>query len=105
MTALLSLCLLFSLAGCSSGDQQQEPAETVQAYEPALDPQTEGSVNVVGHYSNFEALESAFNRFAEFYPNVKMSYTYLDDYSNTLAAALTSVTFMGFTGMAENLFH
>ena len=87
----LSLCLLFSLASCTSGSQPGEPAGPEEKpYEPALDPQTTGSVIVVGHSSNFEALESAFNRFAEFYPNVKMSYTYLDDYSNTLAAALTS---------------
>ena len=87
----LTLCLLLALPGCTTGGQPQGYAEPeAKPYEPSLDPQTEGSVSVVGHYSNFEALESAFNRFEAFYPNVKMSYTYLDDYSNTVAAALTS---------------
>ena len=87
----LTLCLLLALPGCTTGGQPQGNAEPeAKPYEPSLDPQTEGSVSVVGHYSNFEALESAFNRFEAFYPNVKMSYTYLDDYSNTVAAALTS---------------
>ncbi len=59
-------------------------------FKQKLDPKTECTINVVGHYENFEALEAEFNRFAEFYPNVKMNYVFLDDYKNIISTALNS---------------
>lgn len=60
------------------------------SFSPKLDPQTTCTINVVGHYENFEALETEFNRFSAFYPSVTMNYVYLDDYKNIISTALTS---------------
>ena len=57
---------------------------------PKLDTKTASSLTVVGHYNNFEALEAEFNRFAEYYPNVKMNYTCLDNYNGIIVTALSS---------------
>ncbi len=59
-------------------------------FSPKLDPKTACTINVVGHYENFEALEAEFNRFSAFYPNVKMNYVYLDNYKSIISTALTS---------------
>ena len=45
---------------------------------------------MAGSYDNFEALEAEFDRFNEFYPNVRLSYVKLDDYNNTLGTVLGS---------------
>ncbi len=81
---LLVICTVVSLAAC--GGKTQE--ETVTGFKPALDTDTSCSITVVGSYDNFEALEAEFDRFNEFYPNVRFSYVKLDDYSNTLGTAL-----------------
>lgn len=79
ITLLLVLALLTLFAACKKDKD---------AFEPALDTGTSCSITVVGSYDNFEALEAEFDRFNEFYPNVRLSYRKLDDYNNTLAAAL-----------------
>ena len=84
-------CLLLAMTACggkTSGATQTEKQET-QGFVPAMDPQTECAVKVVGHYSNFEALENAFNRFARYYPKVELTYATLDSYNQTIALALT----------------
>ncbi|MBR0461810.1 MAG: carbohydrate ABC transporter substrate-binding protein [Erysipelotrichaceae bacterium] len=83
---ILIVFTLVSLTAC--GGKPQEDTDT--AFKPALDTETECSITVVGSYDNFEALEAEFDRFNEIYPNVKLSYVKLDDYSNVLAAALES---------------
>ena len=83
---LLVVCIALSLAAC--GDKA--PEETAVGFQPKLDKNTSCSITVVGSYDNFEALEAEFDRFNEFYPNVKLSYVKLDDYNNTLATALGS---------------
>ena len=45
---------------------------------------------MIGSYSNFEALETEFDRFNEFYPDVEMSYWKPDDYNNLLGTVLES---------------
>ena len=81
---MLAICTLVSLTAC--GGKTQE--ETVTGFKPALDTGTSCSITVAGSYDNFEALEAEFDRFNEFYPNVRFSYVKLDDYSNTLVTAL-----------------
>ena len=41
-------------------------------------------------YSNFEALETEFDRFNEFYPDVELTYVKPDDYNNLLGTILES---------------
>ena len=65
-------------------------APRTAGFAPRLDTKTACTINVVGHYENFEALEAEFNRFSAFYPNVEMNYVYLDDYKNIISTALTS---------------
>ena len=81
---MLAICTLVSLTACGSKTQEETPA----GFKPALDTNTSCSITVVGSYDNFEALEAEFDRFNEFYPNVRFSYVKLDDYSNTLGTAL-----------------
>ena len=81
---LLTVSMIFGLAACSSGNQQQ----TKKGFEPKLDKTTACTINIVGTYSNFEALEAEFDRFHEYYPNVEMSYTKIDDYNNSIATVL-----------------
>ncbi|MBP5255482.1 MAG: carbohydrate ABC transporter substrate-binding protein [Clostridia bacterium] len=80
LAALMILCS----AACGSGNQQEEQ----KGFEPELDAATACKISIVGSYSNFEALEAEFDRFNEYYPNVEMSYTKIDDYNNSIAAVL-----------------
>ncbi|MBQ7670331.1 MAG: extracellular solute-binding protein [Clostridia bacterium] len=82
---VLITCMLVSLSAC--GNTQEE---TAAEFKPALDTGTSCSITVAGSYDNFEALEAEFDRFNEYYPNVKLSYVKLDDYYNTLGTALGS---------------
>lgn len=81
---ILAICTVVSLTACGGKTND----EAVAGFKPALDTSTSCSITVAGSYDNFEALEAEFDRFNEFYPNVRLSYVKLDDYSNTLAAAL-----------------
>ena len=89
ITLLCGVLLTSMLTGCSGKDGKTSKNAEVP-FAPKLDTQTDCEITVVGHYSNFEALEEEFNRFTEFYPNVKMNYTYLDNYNGIIATALTS---------------
>lgn len=83
ITLLLVLALLTLLAACGQNNDDADAP-----FEPALDTETGCNITVVGSYDNFEALEAEFDRFNEFYPNVRLRYVKLDDYNNTLANAL-----------------
>ncbi len=89
LVAAFCLALALCLSGCSSRETQEQ-LKAPAGFAPALDTKTVGSINVVGHYNNFEALEEEFNRFNQYYPEVKLSYTYLDNYSGILETALNS---------------
>ena len=79
------LCLLGLLTACGS----KAPEETASAgFKPALDKQKNCKITVAGNYDNFEALEAEFDKFNEFYPNVRLSYVKLDDYNNMLGTVL-----------------
>ncbi|SEP65172.1 multiple sugar transport system substrate-binding protein [Butyrivibrio sp. TB] len=76
--------LILSITSC--GQSSKKNAE----YKPMLSTDTSCNIKVAGSYSNFESLESEFERFSEYYPNVSLNYIYLDDYGNTIANALKS---------------
>ena len=86
---LVLLVLSLGLVSCSKKDASMTQ-ETVVGYAPKLDPNTSCSITVAGHYSNFEALEAEFNRFAQYYPNVKMTYVYMDGYSKSGSRILST---------------
>ena len=78
------IAIAFGASAC--GQNTVDNAE----FKPALSTETECSIRVAGSYSNFESLESEFERFYEYYPNVNLNYIYLDDYDHTIASALVS---------------
>ena len=85
------LCLVavaFSLSACGAKESQLPAADTV--FRPALDTETECEIRAVANYNNFEALEAEFDRFNEYYPNVSLNYTVLDNYNDTIVAALST---------------
>jgi multiple sugar transport system substrate-binding protein len=81
---LLVVCALVSLTACGGNTQEESAA----GFKPALDTKKSCNITIAGSYDNFEALEAEFDRFNEFYPNVRLSYVKLDDYNNTLSAVL-----------------
>ena len=85
---VLILFLVISLVmGMTSCGQK---ADKNVDFTPKLSSDTACRIKVAGSYSNFESLESEFERFNEHYPNVNLNYVYLDDYDNTIASALMS---------------
>ncbi|MBR3740874.1 MAG: carbohydrate ABC transporter substrate-binding protein, partial [Clostridia bacterium] len=65
-------------------------AKAESAFQPRLDTDTSCQITVIGSYSNFEALETEFDRFNEFYPDVELNYWKPDDYNNLLGTVLES---------------
>ena len=86
MCMFLMVLMILALASC--GSEKQEPAAEKEGFSPALDPSTEGSVIVAGGYDNFEALEAEFHAFNEYYPNVELAFTKVDDYNNMIGMVL-----------------
>ena len=85
--ALAGLTLALCLIACNGGNKPDTP-DTPKGFTPSLDPETACTIHIVGHYSNFEALEAEFDRFQEYYPNVELVYTYLDNYNGVIPTAL-----------------
>ena len=98
---LLTICTLVSLAACGTTN-----GKTDEGFKPTLDTSTSCSITVVGSYDNFEALEAEFDRFNEYYPNVRLKYVKLDDYNNTLGTVLEGNNkpniFFSYAGMNGN---
>lgn len=84
ISIILAAFLILCSASCSTGGQQ----ENTQGFQPKLDASTSCKISIAGSYSNFEALEAEFERFNEFYPNVELSYTKIDDYNNAIDTVL-----------------
>lgn len=81
---VMNLVAALGLGAVGCGKDKKES----KAFSPKYDTETEYRLSVVGTYSNFESLESAFERFYTYYPNGEITYTYLDDYRNTIEPAL-----------------
>ncbi len=86
ITKIISMALVIMLvlgtAGCSQSTNKSKE------FTPKYSSDTTYKLSVAGTYSNFESLESAFERFYTYYPNGEIMYTYLDDYINTIGQAL-----------------
>ena len=110
MCMLSAVLMILGLAACGSTKQEapkqepakqeetkqevtkQEPAkqeETKQeGFQPSLDTSASCQITVAGGYDNFEALEAEFDRFNEYYPNVELMFTKVDDYNNMIGMVL-----------------
>ena len=86
MCILLALLMLLSLAGCGS-EKQEVTAE--EGFRPALDTNISSHIRIAGSYNNFEALEAEFDRFNEYYPEVELMFTKVDDYNNMIGTVLS----------------
>ena len=85
----LVLAMILCLTACGTKDTGKVN-ENSTGFTPKLDTKTECSITVAGHYNNFEALETEFNRFAKYYPNVQMSYIFMDGYSKAASGILST---------------
>ncbi len=85
MYMLLAVVMLLCLSAC--GSEKQEAA-TEEGFQPALDTSTDCHITVAGGYDNFEALEAEFDSFNEYYPNVELMFTKVDDYNNMIGMVL-----------------
>ena len=82
------ILIFFAFVSMGLVSCNKEPKES--AFVPRLDTKTKCKIEIAGRYQNFEALEAEFDRFNEFYPNVELSYTYLDNYKKSITTALAS---------------
>ena len=89
-TMLVALALTACATSSDSPDASSGQAAQQAAFAPSLDTATQCSITVAGSYDNFEALEAEFDKFNEYYPDVELSYTKLDDYNNVVSTALSS---------------
>ena len=86
MCVFLSIMLILGMSAC--GAEKQE--ETVQeGFKPSMDTSVKASIKIAGGYDNFEALEAECDRFNEYYPNVELVYTKVDDYNNMIGTVLS----------------
>ena len=85
MCILGAVLMILGLAACGSKKQE---ATTAEGFTPALDTSSDGHIDIVGGYDNFEALEAEFDRFNDYYPNVELVYTKVDDYNNMIGTVL-----------------
>ena len=81
LAALMILCLT------ACGAEKQE-AKKEDGFQPSLDSSDKSQITVVGGYDNFEALETEFKRFNEYYPDVELKFTKVDDYNNMIGTVL-----------------
>jgi multiple sugar transport system substrate-binding protein len=84
LNVVLAVLLMIGLTAGLFGAQ----AESGGAFQPRLDRDTACEITVIGSYSNFEALEAEFDRFNEYYPDVELVYTKVDDYNNMIGTVL-----------------
>lgn len=75
------LAIFLTLSSCNNSNE---------VFKPKYDQNTSCKINMVGHYENFEAIESEFVRFNEYYPNVELTYTYLNNYNKLITTSLSS---------------
>lgn len=78
----LNLLAVTALTGCGNEEKGSE------TFVPSMDKQTSCNIKVVGNYSNFEALETEFDRFNVYYPKVNLEYVKLDSYETNLLTVL-----------------
>ncbi len=84
-----AMALAIFITGCAGGGFAKSNKGSAE-FVPKLDTDTDCTITVAGHYENFEALETEFNRFSEYYPNVQMNYTFMDGYSKAASGILST---------------
>ena len=83
------VCLLFAtflaltITGCSSNNVSSNDSEIdiEKPFAPSLDVNTECTIKINGHYSNFEALDEQIANFKKFYSKVDIVYELVQNYT------------------------
>ncbi len=86
MCVFLSIMLILGMSACGAEKQEQTVQE---GFKPSMDTSVKASIKIAGGYDNFEALEAEIDRFNEYYPNVELVYTKVDDYNNMIGTVLS----------------
>ena len=102
---LASIIIMSFLVGCGSNTANDtssivdeasnssastsEEVEIEKEFVPALDTEAAVVINVVGGYDNFPSLDEVTLDFNEYYPNVEVSYSKVDDYNNVKDMLMT----------------
>ena len=86
MCVFLSILLILGMSACGA-EKQEETAQ--EGFKPSMDTSVKASIKIAGGYDNFEALEAEIDRFNEYYPNVELVYTKVDDYNNMIGTVLS----------------
>ena len=81
MCMLLSVLMILAFTTAAIAAKEE-------GFKPSLDTSTSCHINIAGGYDNFEALEAEFDRFNEYYPEVELMFTKVDDYSNMIGMVL-----------------
>ena len=87
-SGLSAALLITSLCGCNSSGMDSGNIQEKE-FVPSLDTSTKTTIEVKGSWSNFKALEAVAADFNEIYPDVTISYTRVDDYTNMLSTIVT----------------
>ena len=82
---LLAVLMVLGLSACGSKEQE---TTTAGGFQPSLDTSSKSQISIAGGYDNFEALETEFERFNKYYPNVELKFTKVDDYNNMIGMVL-----------------
>ena len=61
-----------------------------EGFTPALDTSAQCEIRVDGSYGQFDALETEFERFKEYYPNAELTYTPVEDYNNAISQTFST---------------
>ena len=85
MYIAFAVLMIFALAACTAKKQE---AASKASFHPALDTSVSCHIRIAGSYNNFEALEAEFDRFNDYYPNVELMFTKIDDYNNMIGTVL-----------------
>lgn len=98
--AILAMAML--LSGCGGQKKEQTGNDGQAGFAPALDTETEVSLEITGFLGNFEALDQVVNKFNSYYP--KVTVTYEQNTSAMLAEYLRSNPYVDiFMTSGENL--
>ncbi len=84
------ICLLMSVCSTAALVVSCTPKESDNGFKPALDVNTECNLKLAGNYSNFQAMEDAFDRFNKYYPKVTLDIVKIDSYENSIGNVLDS---------------